>query len=94
MKGFIFSIDAMGAIAVIAVLGLAWVFLVQQETGTVGQQISRIARDSAMTNLYTGTTANESVTLTPAVPTYSYCKNYYLYNSGTISKQMKCEEMS
>ena len=93
MKGFIFSIDAMGAIAVIAVLGIAWVFLAQQETGKVGQQISRIARDNATVNLYTGVAVSESLDTTK---TYSYCKNYYSYEAGTntVSEQMKCEGMS
>jgi len=94
VKGFIFSIDAMGAIAVIAALGIAWVFLVQQETGETGQHISRIARDSAMTDMYTGAATTETLDTTQ---TYSYCKNYYTYNAGSLTKvdeRMNCEEMS
>jgi len=88
-KGFIFSVDAMGAVALVVVLAMAWVFYVHYETGMAFEQRHKTAQDRALVNLYMGIEENQDMNISKET---SVCKKYFFYQvAGTISESKYCE---
>jgi hypothetical protein len=81
-KGFIFSVDALGAIAVVIVLAAMWVLFVQHSGGMFGAQIEKKAKDNAMVALYKNDlTKTDSAFSSHADLNTVFCKKYFIYNS-------------
>lgn len=76
-KGFIFSVDAMGAVAIVVVLAIAWVMYVHHETGMALEQRHKTAQDRALVNLYMGIEENQDLNINKET---SVCKKYFYYD--------------
>ncbi len=92
-KGFIFTADALGAIAIILLAGVAWTMAVYFETGTGFEQAHKTAQDNALYSLYTGTEESQLPDLEKA---NAVCKKYYSYDetaagTGEILEFQHCK---
>lgn len=78
-KGFIFSVDALGAIAIVTVLGIAWVLYVHTETSPSMTQKHKSAQDATLMNLYTKNHEFQDLNLEKEITT---CKKYFFYDTA------------
>jgi len=78
-EGFIFSVDALGAIVVVTVLGIAWVLYVHTETGISMTQKHKRAQDTTLVNLYTKNAEFQDLNIEKEVTT---CKKYFFYDTA------------
>ncbi|MFH1234778.1 MAG: hypothetical protein V1493_04160 [Candidatus Diapherotrites archaeon] len=82
-KGFIFSVDALGAIAVVIVLGAIWILSVHHSSGMLGTQIEKKVRDDAMVSLYKNDlTKTDSAFASHADFSTVFCKKYFIYDDA------------
>lgn len=83
-KGFIFSVDALGAIAVVLVLGAIWILFVHHSGGMFGAQTEKQAKDNAMVSLYkSDLTKTDSAFGSHADFTTVFCKKYFIYDEAS-----------
>lgn len=83
-KGFIFSVDALGAIAVVIVLGAIWILFVHHSGGMFGMQIEKTVKDEAMVSLYTNHQTVESAADSAHDDlTTVFCKKYFIYDNAS-----------
>lgn len=78
-NGFIFSVDALGAIAIVTVLGIAWVLYVHTETSVSMTQKHKRAQDTTLVNLYTENREFQDLNLEKEITT---CKKYFFYDTA------------
>lgn len=90
-KGFIFSVDSIGAIAIVIALGVVWILFVHYETGMRTTQMNKSTQDNALVSLYTGVPENDSLNTSKE---FALCKKYFAYDDATNSviEYMHCEE--
>ena len=92
-KGFIFSVDSIGAIAIVMLLCIAWILFVYYESGMKATQMNKSTQDNALVSLYTGTPENDSL---DTGKEFASCKKYFSYDdsANSVIEYMHCEEAS
>lgn len=75
-KGFIFSVDALGALAIVTIVAVGWVLLSQQPSGNKMNSMQKKTQDNALLNLYTGQTTSHEFHMDK---NFAVCKKYFEY---------------
>ena len=96
-KGFIFTFDSVGAIAIVIALGVVWVMLIHYESDRSLAINHKTAQDATLVNIYTGVKENDDLDALQHVIDMNVgsgvCKRYFTYDAGTIKEHTHCEEI-
>ncbi|MEM0360178.1 MAG: hypothetical protein QXK06_02460 [Candidatus Diapherotrites archaeon] len=94
-KGFIFSMDALGAIAIVLVVGAIWVLFLHHANSTWPVLSAKEAKDRAIVAVYRNQSFNETTSAPAANADMNtiFCKKYYLYSAidNKVSEKSVCK---